>query len=411
MTARRTPVILLQVANLLSGVANSSVSILVPWLVIEQTGSAADAGLVAAASAVPGIFVAPFVGALVDRLGRRTVSMASDALSALSVSLFPIVAGGGTLTLGVILALAVLGAAFDPAGYTARKSLIPDVARAARYYVDRLNGVHEGVFAAGWVIGPAVGALGIATIGPINSFWVTAAAFVLSVLAVGFIHVTEEIEESRLAAGDEHERFWASALRGARILWHDRPMFVLTIAVCVLAMVYLPTESVLMPVHFEALGQPGAYGLTLAMLAAGAMLGAFAYGWLAERSSRRRIAIIVMVTTTVAVLPMMFLPPLPVFVAAGFLLGLGWGPMQPLLNTLVQTRVPAHVQGRVYGVQTALFYAAPPIGLLIAGVAVERFGVQTVYVAIGVTLAALSLLIAALPMLRGLDDDSTAAPS
>jgi MFS family permease len=100
---------------------------------------------------------------------------------------------------------------------------------------------------------------------------------------------------------------------------------------------------------------------------------------------------------------MAFLPPLPVFVTAGFLLGLGWGPMQPLLNTLVQTRVPPHLQGRVYGVQTSLFYAAPPIGLLIAGVAVERWGVQAVYAVIGALLAVLALLTAILPTLRGLD--------
>lgn len=403
MTARRAPVVLLQVANLLSGVANSSVAVLVPWLVLQETGSAADAGLVAAAAGIPGIFVSPFVGALVDRLGRRRVSMASDALSAVSVSLFPLAERAGVLTLGVILALAVLGATFDPAGYTARKSLIPDVASAARFYVDRVNGVHEGVFAAGWVIGPALAAVGIGTIGAVESFWVTAVAFLMAIVAVAGIRVTEEIGASREAAGEEHEPFWSSTLRGAGILWRDRPLRVLTLAICVLAMVYMPTEAILMPVHFQALGQPGAYGLTLTMLAAGGMVGSFAYGWLAGRMTRHRMAVLVMVAVTVAIIPMAFLPPLPVFVTAGFLLGLGWGPMNPLLNSLVQTRVPAHVQGRVYGVQTALFYAAPPIGLLLAGVAVERWGVQAVYAVIGAMLVVTSLLIAALPSLRGLD--------
>ncbi len=405
MTARRAPVVLLQVANLLSGVANSSVAVLVPWLVLQETGSAADAGLVAAVASLPGIVVAPFVGAMVDRLGRRRVSMGSDALSALSVSLFPLADRAGMLGLGAIVALAILGAAFDPAGYTARKSLIPDVAHAGRYYIDRINGVHEGVFAAGWVIGPALAALGIAAIGAVDTFWVTAAAFVLAIVAVAGIRVTEEIGDSRREAGEEQEPFWTSTLRGAGILWRDRPLRVLTLAICVLAMVYMPTEAVLMPVHFQSLDAPGAYGLTLTMLAAGGMIGSFSYGWLAARYSRHRIAVFVMLTVTVAIIPMAFLPPLPVFVAAGFLLGLGWGPMNPLLNSLVQTRVPAHVQGRVYGVQTALFYAAPPVGLLLAGVGVERWGVQAVYAVIGVLLVVLCLLIAALPSLRGLNED------
>jgi len=166
-----------------------------------------------------------------------------------------------------------------------------------------------------------------------------------------------------------------------------------------------------MPVHFQALGEPRAYGLTLTMLAAGGMVGSFSYGWLAGRVSRHRIAVLVMVAVTIAIIPMAFLPPLPVFVTTGFLLGLGWGPMNPLLNSLVQTRVPPHVQGRVYGVQTALFYAAPPIGLLLAGIAVERWGVQAVYALIGGLLAVTSLLIATLPSLRGLDGDGRSPAS
>lgn len=411
MRPRRAPAVLLQLANLLGGVANSTVAVLVPWLVLETTGSAADAGLVAAAAGFPGIVVAPFVGALVDRLGRRRVSMGSDVLSAISVSLFPLAERAGTLTITVIAALAVLGAVFDPAGYTARKSLIPDVAVAGGFHVDRINGVHEGVFAAGWVIGPALAAIGISTVGAIETFWITAVAFLLAIVAVAAIRVTEAIGEARREAGEEHEPFWASSLRGLVILWRDEPLRVLTVAVAVLAAVYIPTEAVLMPVHFESRGEPGGYGLTLTVLALGGMVGSFAYGWLAVRMSKHGIAVLVMVVVTVAIIPMAFLPALPVFVTAGFLLGLGWGPMNPLLNSLVQTRVPAHVQGRVYGAQTALWYASPPIGLLLAGLAVERWGVQAVYAAIGALLVVISLWIAALPSLRGLDGDPLSRPS
>ena len=214
MTARRTPVVLLQVANLLGGVSNACVAILVPWLVLEQTGSAADAGIVGAAAAVPGILVSPFVGALVDRLGRRLVSMVSDLLSAVSVALFPILAHEGTLTLATIAALAVLGAAFDPAGYTARKALIPDVARASRMPLDTLNGLHEGIFAAGFVVGPVVAAAGIATVGAVDSFWITTIAFLLAVAAVAGIRVEEAAAASRAEAERSTRRSGARPCAG-----------------------------------------------------------------------------------------------------------------------------------------------------------------------------------------------------
>ena len=50
------------------------------------------------------------------------------------------------------------------------------------------------------------------------------------------------------------------------------------------------------------------------------------------------------------------------------------GPADPMMSTLVQTRIPPQEQGRVYGVQMSAFYAVPPIAMLIIGGAVEQFG-------------------------------------
>ncbi len=408
--ARRRQAVLLQTANLLAGMANGVVTVVIPWLVIERTGSPAAAGMVAALSALPGIVVSPFVGALVDRLGRRRVSIGSDVLSAISVVLFPLADRAGVLSLSAIAALAVLGAVFDPAGYTARKALLPDVARDARVSVDSLNGIHEGISAAGWVVGPALGALGIATVGAANAFWITAVSFVLAIVAVAAMRVDESQHAARHAAGDDDEAFWSSTLRGARTLWADRPLRVITLTVCVAIIVYVPTEVVILPAYFEGLDSPDGYGLVMTSIAAGVSVASFAYGWMSRRMTRHRMTTLVMGTCAVAIVPMVLLPPLPVFVIAAFGLGLAWGPMNPLLNSLVQTRVPAHVQGRVYGVQTSLFYAATPLGMLVTGAAVEAWGVRPVYLACGALLALMCLATVTLPSLRGLDDATALAP-
>ena len=49
------PVVLLEAANLVSGLGNAVVMLAFPWLVLEATGSAAAAGAVAAISALPGL--------------------------------------------------------------------------------------------------------------------------------------------------------------------------------------------------------------------------------------------------------------------------------------------------------------------------------------------------------------------
>ncbi len=375
------PITLLQVPNLLSGMSNGVVTIAIPWLVLELTGSVAAAGLVAAISALPGILAAPLSGWAVDHFGRRIMSIVSDVLSAVSVAAIPIVALFTELTLPWIIALAMLGAVFDPAGYTARKALIPDVSQASGMTVIRLNSIHEGVFSVGWVIGPLVGSLLIATLGVITAFWVPFILFLVSALLIVFLRVGDAGQDAKAAreeAGEPHPNAWQNAILGVRIIWNDHALRALIIAVTVLGSIYLPTETVLLPAHFVAIDQPQSLGLVLAALSAGTIIGAFGYGWLSARMSRLNIARTALMATIVFFLPIALLPPLPLMAAAGFALGLAWGPMQPLMNTVVQRRVEPDAQGRVYGIQTALFYALPPVFMLVTGVIAERTGVMPV---------------------------------
>ena len=195
MPGRLNPILLLQAANLCSGLGNAMVTLAIPWLILERTDSAAFAGLVLAISSLPPLLLAPFGGWLVDHIGRRAVSVGSDILSALSVTAFPIVAWLFGLSGPVILLLALLGALFDPAGYTARKALLTDAARAAGVDQQQLNGVHDGVFSIGWVAGPALGAWLIASFGVLNTFWAAAALFLVSALCIAFLRIGEAEQE------------------------------------------------------------------------------------------------------------------------------------------------------------------------------------------------------------------------
>ena len=179
--------------------------ITIPWLILERTDSPAFAGLVAAISALPGILVSPIGGWMVDHIGRRAVSIGADILSAFSVATFPIVAATFGLSNLSILLIAVLGAVFDPAGYTARKTLLADVAKASDSDLNHLNGIHDGIMAIAWVFGPAVGAALIASVGAINSFWVSAALFILAALVIAFLRVGDEGKESRELAKEAGE--------------------------------------------------------------------------------------------------------------------------------------------------------------------------------------------------------------
>ena len=395
---RWAPIALLETTNLLSGMSNGVVTIAIPWLVLQRTGSVAAAGLVAALSSLPGIIASPLAGWAVDHFGRRIVSIVSDILSAISVAAIPLVAMVTDLNIAIILALAMLGAVFDPAGYTARRALIPDVAEASGMEVTRLNGLHEGIFGIGWIVGPLVGSLLIAALGDTAAFWVPFALFVIAAILIGFLRVSDagqEAKAEREEAGIAPLTAWQNATLGVKLIWRDHTLRAITIAVMVLAAIYLPTEVVLLPAYFTERDSPESLGFILAALSAGSVIGSFAYGWLNQRFTRRTIVYGALIGTAVTYIPMALLPPIGIFITFAFLCGLTWGPMQPLLTTIVQIRVEPDAQGRVYGIQTSLFYALPPVFMLATGVIAERTGVMPVLIGLWVlmTIVAIGVLL------------------
>ncbi|MFN5676591.1 MAG: MFS transporter, partial [Roseiflexaceae bacterium] len=183
----RLPILSMQISNFFSGLSNAVVMITIPWLTLEVTGSPAFSGLVIALSAVPSLVVAPFGGMVITRYGSKAVSMFADIMSALSVLIFALLALTGNLSAVAILVCTLLGAIFDPLGYTARRTMIQPISEQTNYDIQRLNGIHEGLIGTSWIVGPAVGAWCIALIGAANSFWVVCVLFLISAFAVAFL--------------------------------------------------------------------------------------------------------------------------------------------------------------------------------------------------------------------------------
>ncbi|HOW93548.1 MAG TPA: MFS transporter, partial [Mycolicibacterium fallax] len=85
MNGDRAPLLLLLFATVTAGAGNGISIVAFPWLALQHNGSASAAAVVATAGTVPLLASTLLAGAAVDYLGRRRVSMLSDALSGLSV--------------------------------------------------------------------------------------------------------------------------------------------------------------------------------------------------------------------------------------------------------------------------------------------------------------------------------------
>jgi MFS family permease len=401
----RVPLLQLEAATLLSGAGNGAALVVLPWIVLELTGSAGSAGLLAAATAIPLLASSLVSGTVVDTLGRRRTSVVSDLMSAASVAAIPIVSHLVGLSMAWLVVLAVLGAVFDPAGVTARETMLPAAAGRAGWALHRANGVHEAVWGVAFLVGPGIGGVLIAWVGAITALWFTAVAFVVSAVLVATLRVDDAGTPSEHHTPDG---FWAGTREGLRFVWSDRLLRSLLMMTAVLVSVYLPVEGVLLPVEFEAQDQPGRLGLILMAMSLGAVASALGYGLVGRRWRRSAVYRGALVMTGVFLLVLASLPPFAVMLVASLMIGVAYGPVGPLVNIAMQTRSPEHMRGRVVGIITSAEYAAGPFGYLVVGAATERFGVQPTFLAIGVAImvvALIGLVVRPLGELDGLPDE------
>ncbi|MGN6032320.1 MAG: MFS transporter [Thermomicrobiales bacterium] len=401
-TPQVTPLLLLLSATLLAGIGNGIAMVALPWLVLERTGSATAASIVAAASSVPLLFASILSGTVVDRIGRKRTSMLSDLLSGLSVIAIPLVDHSLGLTVWALAILAALGSVFDPAGITARETMLPEAARASGWRIDRVNSLYEAIFNAAYLIGPGVGGLLIALVGASNTLWFTGAGFALSIVAVAGIRLAGA---SRTLAPTEDGSFWANTKEGLAFVWTDRLLRAIAILNMAIVALYLPIEGVILPAHFTAQGTPRYLGWVLMAMSAGGLVGALAYGQWSDRLGRRAIFVWCTVAMSLVIVGMALLPPIVPLVLLSTVLGLTYGPLGPISNVAMQARTPDRLRGRVIGVMSSLAYAAGPLGYLIAGPLIDRLGLRTAFILLAVLItvvAVAGLLVRALHELDAL---------
>ena len=401
--------LLILTSAFLAAAGNGITLVVLPWLVLQRTGSAGAASIVAAAATLPLLVATLVAGTAVDFLGRRRVAMLADAMSALSVAAIPVLAltaGEGALTTVVLAGLAALGAFFDPAGMTARLSMLPEAAQRAGWTLDHANSVYEAGFSLAYITGPGIGGMLIATIGAINTMWVTAAAFGCSILTMAVL---------RLAGADRPEpdqqpdSVVSGVLEGLRFVWNNKVLRTLGLIDLAVTGLYLPMESVLFPKYFSDRNEPAHLGWVLMALSIGGLVGALSWTVLSRMASKRATVLTATLTFGAASLAIGFLPPLPVILVLSAVVGLVYGPIGPIYNSVMQTRTPEHMRGRVVGVMTSMAYAAGPVGFMLAGPLVDAFGLTPAFLALALPILVIALLCPWIPALRELDEPAPAA--
>ncbi len=252
----------------LSAFGNSIAAIALPLLVLQETGSAAQAGILAAATTVPAVLAGLVMGAVIDRVDRRAASVATDLVSATAIAALPAVAAVTDLGLGWFILLGVIGSFGDVPGLTAREALLPAIVRHGGVSGERLLGLREAQGAVALLVGPAA-AGGLMTLldGP-TVLLVPAAAS----LAAALVTLLVPARLGALPADGPRPGATVTATLGElragwRVLFgSDRFLLTVTLVNLALVTALAGLQGLVLPVHFTALGEPGLLGFVLSAI-------------------------------------------------------------------------------------------------------------------------------------------------
>jgi MFS family permease len=373
----------------------------IPWFVLVTTGSAAQAGLVAAAVLLPGFVVGMIGGVWVDRLGYRRVSVASDLLAAVATMLIPLLYATVGLSFPVLLVLVFLGSLLDVPALTARRSMVPELAARAGMPVDRVNAWFESLQNLAFLIGTPLAGVLVAWHGARNVLWIDAGASALSALIV-LLAVPAALFAKPEATP---RRYWEDVLVGLRFIRRDAVLWPMVIVLALSNATSVATAGVILPVYFQQeYGSAASLGLVLAATGGGAFLGATAYGAFVGRVRRRLIWNVAFLMAPLEFAVFLVSPPVLLLVAVYALVGFLLGPINPIMVTLRHERSPLEIRGRVFSTYSAIAMAAQPLGVLVTGNLVDGIGFNptiAILTGAGLALGVSSLL---LPGFRHMDD-------
>jgi predicted MFS family arabinose efflux permease len=373
----------LWLAQFVSNVGSWMQTVGAQWFITQEAGSAGQVALVQTAASLPVLLLGIPAGALADILDRRRLLMTAQMLMLTASGLLAALTALGRMNSGGVLVLTfVLGcgtALMNPAWQAIQPELV--ATREQIPAAATLSGVNMNMARA---IGPALGGLVVVLAGTATVFAVNAASFLVTMGALATWH-------RRAAAGEPMaaERIVPALRAGYRYVRHA-PRIRRTLGRCLL---YVPCAAALwalLPVvAHQRLGMGvGGYGLLLAAVGVGAVLGAVLLPRVRRRWSGNTALAGggVLLAVTLLVLALVRIP--WIVGTALVFSGLTWVGVLSILNAQMQVTVPEWVRARALAVYLTIFQGGLAIGAAVWGSVADAMGV------VGALLVAAAVLVA-----------------
>ncbi|MEU6574110.1 MFS transporter [Streptomyces sp. NPDC046805] len=405
-TRDRRPLLAVLTANVISVTGNWLSLIAIPVFVYATTGSVARTGVVAFWQGLPMVLSAVLGGPLIDRVGRRRVSVGTDLVSAVAVAAIPLLHQGGLLHFWMLCALVTVTGLCRSPGESARGVLLPHLAERAGTTVAKAASHFETARQLARLLGGPLAGVLIAVFSPSAVLFVDAVSFLASaVLVLGGLRGLPAAAPVADAPRVDLRTYREELRAGFAFLRRTRLLLAITLMVMVTNALNQGWSAVLLPAHAtDNLGGSVSLGLITGVASVGAICGALLYGTVFGRFRRRTVYATAFLVAGAPrfVLAAVWHDPVPLAVLMLFS-GLAAGVLNPLMGPLVFELVPEELRSRVQGVSTAGALAAIPLGTLGSGLLAQATGLTGAFWLVGGLYLLVTLCPLVFPVWRRMD--------
>jgi predicted MFS family arabinose efflux permease len=333
------------------------------WLAIVMTNSPGFVGIVTFAAGLPFLVVAPFGGALIDRIDRRRLMLACQVLAFLLATALAVDVMGGFVQLWHLPIAAFLNGSLLALLIPTQQSLVP--ALVPRETLTNAVGLMSAGQNMTRVVGPSVAGIVIGTIGVGPTFLAQAAAVAVSFTLVLGIVLPPRAPRATGGRG---------IFDGIRLVASRpdlRSLFLLASIPTFFVFPYIGFLNVFARdiLHIGAEG----LGLLMAVSGCGAVVGSLLVASAARSEGRGRLLLGMTVLYGLPIVGVALSRTLWITLPLLFVAGVLGAAFMSGNNALVQHRVTDDVRGRVMGAYM-LTWGLMPLGSLPMGMVGDRLG-------------------------------------
>lgn len=368
------------------------------WLMTSLDPSPLMVALVQTASSIPIFFLGIAAGALADIIDRRVLLIFTQVWMLISAAILAVLTFLNLTTPSSLLLLTFslgVGSAFMSPAFQA---IFPElVKRKDLPAAVTLNGVSFNIARS---VGPALGGIVVALAGAGAVFLLNAVSF------VGVVFVLYRWRQPERWNPLPSERLLPAIRMGIRYARYATDLQAALIRTGVF-ITFASALWALMPLvaRFNlGLGAAG-YGILLAAVGLGSLIGAGIQPWLRQRAHVNELVTFAALIFAAATIALGYLLSLPLLIFAMLIGGIAWLILMASFNTMVQTVVPSWVQARALGLYITVFMGGMAFSSILWGIAADHLGVPAALLISGVGLAVSLLFTARVPVRDGVHLD------